>query len=59
MPALPNVYESDVDFASLALGYPDFAKKSAPYILLRERCSRNGRLKANRQLDFSDPESVR
>ena len=38
-----TLYRSDVDFAQLALQFPDFAK----------------RLKANGQLDFSDPESVR
>ncbi|KAH0842288.1 hypothetical protein FOPE_07265 [Fonsecaea pedrosoi] len=43
MPAPDNIYENDVDFTTLALQYPDFAK----------------RLKSNRQLDFSDPESVR
>ncbi|EXJ70994.1 uncharacterized protein A1O5_05987 [Cladophialophora psammophila CBS 110553] len=43
MPAPDNIYENDVDFTTLALQYPDFAK----------------RLKPNRQLDFSDPESVR
>ncbi|KIW94772.1 uncharacterized protein Z519_04749 [Cladophialophora bantiana CBS 173.52] len=43
MPAPDNIYENDVDFTILALQYPDFAK----------------RLKPNRQLDFSDPESVR
>lgn len=43
MPAPPDIYEKEVDFTALALQYPDFAKK----------------LKANGQLDFSDPESVR
>jgi 23S rRNA (adenine1618-N6)-methyltransferase len=43
MPAPDDLYKSDVDFTALALQYPDFAK----------------RLKSNRQLDFSDPESVR
>ncbi|KAI1625895.1 ribosomal RNA large subunit methyltransferase F [Exophiala viscosa] len=43
MPAPDDVYKHDVDFTTLALQYPDFAKK----------------LKSNRQLDFSDPESVR
>ncbi|OAP55036.1 hypothetical protein AYL99_10736 [Fonsecaea erecta] len=43
MPAPDNIYQNDVDFTTLALQYPDFAK----------------RLKPNRQLDFSDPESVR
>ncbi|KAK5191487.1 hypothetical protein LTR92_008658 [Exophiala xenobiotica] len=43
MPAPDDIYKSDVDFTTLALQYPDFAK----------------RLKSNRQLDFSDPESVR
>ncbi|KIW63218.1 hypothetical protein PV04_10082 [Phialophora macrospora] len=43
MPAPDNIYEDDVDFTTLALQYPDFAE----------------RLKPNRQLDFSDPESVR
>ncbi|KAK5944133.1 hypothetical protein PMZ80_003414 [Knufia obscura] len=43
MPAPPDIYQNEVDFTALALRYPDFAKK----------------LKANRQLDFSDPESVR
>ncbi|KAJ9614214.1 hypothetical protein H2200_002350 [Cladophialophora chaetospira] len=43
MPAPDNIYENDVDFTTLALRYPEFAK----------------RLKPNRQLDFSDPESVR
>ncbi|EXJ54089.1 hypothetical protein A1O7_09426 [Cladophialophora yegresii CBS 114405] len=43
MPAPDNIYEDDVDFTTLALQYPEFAK----------------RLKPNRQLDFSDPESVR
>lgn len=37
-----TLYQSDVDFAQLALQFPDFAK----------------RLKSNGQLDFSDPESV-
>jgi hypothetical protein len=43
MPVRNDVYNDEVDFVALALQYPDFAK----------------RLKANRQLDFSDPESVR
>ncbi|KAL2433642.1 Psilocybin synthase [Exophiala dermatitidis] len=43
MPAPDNIYENDVDFTTLALQYPQFAKK----------------LKPNGQLDFSDPESVR
>ncbi|KIW14116.1 hypothetical protein PV08_06897 [Exophiala spinifera] len=43
MPAPDDIYRRDVDFTALALQYPDFAK----------------RLKFNRQLDFSDPESVR
>ncbi|KAK4948598.1 hypothetical protein LTR10_012602 [Elasticomyces elasticus] len=43
MPAPDDIYRHDVDFTTLALQYPDFAKK----------------LKSNRQLDFSDPESVR
>lgn len=38
-----DIYTRDVDFTALALQYPDFAK----------------RLKTNKQLDFSDPESVR
>jgi len=28
MPALANIYQSDVDFTTLALQYSDFAKKS-------------------------------
>ncbi|KIV97983.1 hypothetical protein PV10_01678 [Exophiala mesophila] len=43
MPVPEDIYKMDVDFTSLALKYPEFAK----------------RLKSNRQLDFSDPESVR
>ncbi|KIX04091.1 uncharacterized protein Z518_07644 [Rhinocladiella mackenziei CBS 650.93] len=43
MPVPDDIYKNDVDFTTLALQYPDFAKK----------------LKPNRQLDFSDPESVR
>ena len=38
-----NLYQGEIDFTALALEYPDFAKK----------------IKPNRQLDFSDPESVR
>ena len=29
MPAPANIYENDVDFTSLALRYPDFAKRYA------------------------------
>jgi len=46
MAALPvprDIYTRDVDFTALAIQYPDFAK----------------RIKSNKQLDFSDPESVR
>ena len=43
MTASRDIYKKNVDFMSLALQYPSFAKK----------------LKTNRQLDFSDPESVR
>ncbi|KEF57590.1 uncharacterized protein A1O9_05508 [Exophiala aquamarina CBS 119918] len=43
MPAPDDIYKNEVDFTALALQYPHFAK----------------RLKQNRQLDFSDPESVR
>ena len=43
MVASRDIYKTDVDFLALALAYPHFAKK----------------LKPNRQLDFSDPESVR
>ncbi|EXJ82504.1 hypothetical protein A1O3_06317 [Capronia epimyces CBS 606.96] len=43
MPVPANIYENDIDFTTLALQYPQFAK----------------RLKPNGQLDFSDPESVR
>ncbi|RVX75956.1 hypothetical protein B0A52_00313 [Exophiala mesophila] len=43
MPVPEDRYKTDVDFTSLALQYPEFAK----------------RLKSNGQLDFSDPESVR
>ncbi|KKY27579.1 hypothetical protein UCRPC4_g01021 [Phaeomoniella chlamydospora] len=42
-PLPPDLYEQEVNFAELALQFPDFAK----------------RLKPNGQLDFSDPESVR
>ncbi|KAH8423726.1 uncharacterized protein LDX57_001482 [Aspergillus melleus] len=38
-----NIYKDDVDFATLALQSPDFAKH----------------VKSNGQLDFSDPEAVR
>ncbi|ODH25923.1 hypothetical protein ACO22_04956 [Paracoccidioides brasiliensis] len=37
-----NIYKNDVDFAALALQYPDFAKH----------------LKQNNQLDFSNPDAV-
>ncbi|QMW38511.1 hypothetical protein G4B11_001747 [Aspergillus flavus] len=38
-----NIYKDDVDFATLALQSPEFAKY----------------LKPNNQLDFSDPDAVR
>lgn len=43
LPVRRSIYKEDVDFTSLALQYSDFAK----------------RLKSNKQLDFSDPESVK
>lgn len=42
-PLSRDFYTQDVDFTALALQYPSFAR----------------RLKSNKQLDFSDPESVR
>jgi 23S rRNA (adenine1618-N6)-methyltransferase len=42
LPVPRDIYTRDVDFTALALQFPDFAK----------------RLKSNKQLDFSDPESV-
>ncbi|ETI19549.1 hypothetical protein G647_09383 [Cladophialophora carrionii CBS 160.54] len=85
MPAPDNIYEDDVDFTTLALQYPDFAKRghegktmeakgsmfSQPHPSTRgiidhdkhkltaSRVRTDDRLKPNRQLDFSDPESVR
>ena len=43
LPVPRDIYKQDVDFTALALQYADFAK----------------RLKSNKQLDFSDPESIR
>lgn len=43
LPVPRDMYNRDVDFTALACRFPDFAKK----------------LKSNKQLDFSDPESVR
>lgn len=87
MPAPDDVYKNEVDFTTLALQYPQFAKRSvSPIPRTRENdpCKYAGivpvastlssyhqhspakstpfykpRLKQNRQLDFSDPESVR
>ncbi|OCT46133.1 DUF890 domain protein [Cladophialophora carrionii] len=81
MPAPDNIYEDDVDFTTLALQYPDFAKRgywrkekekgsmfnrpvkasstTTKHKLTPFRGRTDDRLKPNRQLDFSDPESVR
>jgi hypothetical protein len=38
MPAPDNIYEHDVDFTTLALQYPDFAKRYVPLLSMDARC---------------------
>lgn len=65
-PAPRDIYENDVDFTELASQDPAFAKKysipcladTAPFYIPNEVTNIDVRLKPNKQLDFSDPESV-
>lgn len=57
MKSARNIYRDDVDFASLALQSPDFAKWYANYQVWTD--PNFSSLKPNGQLDFTDPNSVR
>ena len=59
MPKTANPYEQDVDFTALAVQDPDFNKQYVYRALCFAIVSLVSSIKANGQLDFSNPQSVK